>query len=133
MLSCRRIITLIVLAIMPFVLKYAALSEQAMHYLKYMLLINTYYIMGTAVNTTLIAGVLAMPKQRIVPKFRTTMTKELAATASVPRCPIITEYMEKATLQEISFPRAGRESFTKSENRALFLKYIWQSCAASDG
>ncbi len=48
---------LIVLAIMPFVLKYAALSEQAMHYLKYMLLINTYYIMGTAVNTTLIAGV----------------------------------------------------------------------------
>ena len=28
-----------------------------MHYLKYMLLINTYYIMGTAVNTTLIAGV----------------------------------------------------------------------------
>ncbi len=28
-----------------------------MHYLKYMLLINTYYVMGTAVNTTLIAGV----------------------------------------------------------------------------
>lgn len=48
---------LIILAIMPFVLKYAALSEQAMHYLKYMLLINTYYIMGAAVNTTLIAGV----------------------------------------------------------------------------
>ena len=28
-----------------------------MHYLKYMLLINTYYIMGSAVNTALIAGV----------------------------------------------------------------------------
>ena len=28
-----------------------------MHYLKYMLLINTYYVMGAAVNTTLIAGV----------------------------------------------------------------------------
>ena len=28
-----------------------------MHYLKYMLLINTYYITGTAVNTTLIAGI----------------------------------------------------------------------------
>ena len=27
-----------------------------MHYLKYMLLINTYYVMGAAVNTTLIAG-----------------------------------------------------------------------------
>lgn len=48
---------LIVLAITPFVLKHAALSDQAMHYLKYMLLINIYYVMGTAVNTTLIAGV----------------------------------------------------------------------------
>lgn len=48
---------LIVLAATPLVLKYATLSEQAMHYLKYMLLINTYYVMGAAVNTTLIAGV----------------------------------------------------------------------------
>ncbi len=48
---------LIILAITPFVLKYAALTEQAMHYLKFMLLINTYYVMGAAVNTTLIAGV----------------------------------------------------------------------------
>lgn len=48
---------LIILAATPFVLKYASLSEQAMHYLKYMLLINTYYVMGAAVNTTLIAGV----------------------------------------------------------------------------
>ncbi|NBJ94078.1 MATE family efflux transporter [Parablautia muri] len=48
---------LIVLAATPLVLMYAELSEQAMHYLKYMLLINTYYVMGAAVNTTLIAGV----------------------------------------------------------------------------
>lgn len=48
---------LVVLGITPFVLKFASLNETAMHYLKYMLLINTYYIMGTAVNTTLIAGV----------------------------------------------------------------------------
>ena len=48
---------LIILAIMPFVLRYASLSGQAMHYLKYMLWINTYYVMGAAVNTTLIAGV----------------------------------------------------------------------------
>ncbi len=48
---------IIILAATPLVLKYAALSEQAMHYLKYMLLINTYYVMGAAVNTTLIAGV----------------------------------------------------------------------------
>lgn len=48
---------LIILAAMPLVLRYASLSDQAMHYLKYMMLINTYYVMGAAVNTTLIAGV----------------------------------------------------------------------------
>lgn len=50
---------LIVLVSIPFVLKFASnsLTETALHYLKYMLLINTYYILGTAVNTTLIAGV----------------------------------------------------------------------------
>lgn len=50
---------LIVLISIPGVLSYAgaSLSETALHYLKYMLLINTYYISGTAVNTTLIAGV----------------------------------------------------------------------------
>lgn len=48
---------LIILAITPFVLRFATLNDTAMHYLKYMLLINTYYIMGAAVNTALIAGV----------------------------------------------------------------------------
>lgn len=50
---------LIILASMPLVLGYAgeSLSEQAMYYLRNMLLINTYYVMGAAVNTTLIAGV----------------------------------------------------------------------------
>ena len=48
---------LLILAATPFVLHFAKLSETAMRYLKYMLLINTYYIMGSAVNTTLIAGV----------------------------------------------------------------------------
>lgn len=47
----------IVLVVTPFVLKFASLNETAMHYLKYMLLINSYYIMGSAVNTALIAGV----------------------------------------------------------------------------
>lgn len=50
---------LVILASMPLVLAYAreSLSEQAMYYLRNMLLINTYYVMGAAVNTTLIAGV----------------------------------------------------------------------------
>lgn len=48
---------LIVLAIIPFVLRFASLNETAMHYLKYMLLINSYYITGTAVNSALIAGI----------------------------------------------------------------------------
>lgn len=47
----------IVLAVTPFVLRFASLNDTAMHYLKYMLLINSYYIMGSAVNTALIAGV----------------------------------------------------------------------------
>ena len=47
----------VVLAVTPFVLKFASLNDEAMHYLKYMLLINSYYIMGSAVNTALIAGV----------------------------------------------------------------------------
>lgn len=47
----------IVLAVTPFVLRFASLNDTAMHYLEYMLLINSYYIMGSAVNTALIAGV----------------------------------------------------------------------------
>lgn len=48
---------ILVLIATPFVLHFADLTNTAMHYLKYMLLINSYYIMGSAVNTTLIAGV----------------------------------------------------------------------------
>ena len=48
---------LIVLATMPFVLRFANLTETGKGFLKGMLLINTYYVMGQAVNTTLIAGV----------------------------------------------------------------------------
>lgn len=47
---------LIILAVRPFVMQYADLTEQAKYYLGYMLLINTYYVMGAAVNTMLIAG-----------------------------------------------------------------------------
>ena len=42
---------------MPFALTHASLTPQALDYLKFMLLISTYYIMGTAVNTCLIAGI----------------------------------------------------------------------------
>lgn len=50
---------LIVLISMPFVLQYASMqfTETALHYLKWMLVMNVYYITGTAVNTMLIAGV----------------------------------------------------------------------------
>ncbi len=50
---------LIILCSTPLVLAYAkdSLTDTALHYLKYMLLINTYYVMGAAVNTSLIAGV----------------------------------------------------------------------------
>ncbi len=48
---------IVILCATPFVLRFADLTDTAMHYLKYMLLINSYYVMGAAVNTTLIAGV----------------------------------------------------------------------------
>lgn len=48
---------LVILCATPFVLQFADLTDQAMYYLKYMLFINSYYVMGAAVNTVLIAGV----------------------------------------------------------------------------
>lgn len=48
---------LIVAAIYPFAVSHANLSETALSYLKFMLKVNVFYIMGTAVNTTLIAGI----------------------------------------------------------------------------
>lgn len=48
---------LIILASTPLILKFAKISPVAHQYLKTMLFINTYYVMGSAVNTTLIAGV----------------------------------------------------------------------------
>lgn len=47
----------VVLIARPFVLNYASLSDTAMQYLSTMLLITSYYIMGIALNTTLICGV----------------------------------------------------------------------------
>ena len=45
------------LALTPVTLHIVSLSETALDYLKFMLLVNTYYITGTAVNTTLIVGI----------------------------------------------------------------------------
>ena len=67
-----------------------------------------------------IAPALAIPKQATVPKFRATTTTALAATISLPRCPIMTEYIENASPQETSLPKAGREYFIKSANKTLF-------------
>lgn len=48
---------LIVLGAMPLALRFADLTEAGRGYLRSMLLINTYYVMGQAVNTTLIVGI----------------------------------------------------------------------------
>ena len=47
----------IILIAMPFVLRFADLSSAGKAYLKTMLLINSYYVMGAAVNTTIICGI----------------------------------------------------------------------------
>lgn len=46
-----------ILASMPIMLNFAELTETGKGFLRTMLLINSYYVMGAAVNTTLIAGV----------------------------------------------------------------------------
>ena len=48
---------LIVLVIIPFAIRTASLTPNALDYLKFMLFINTYYITGTSVNTCLIGGI----------------------------------------------------------------------------
>jgi putative MATE family efflux protein len=47
----------LILAATPFILRFARLTEEAKGFLLIMLLINSYYVMGAAVNTTLIVGV----------------------------------------------------------------------------
>ncbi|MBR0227161.1 MAG: MATE family efflux transporter [Clostridia bacterium] len=47
----------IILAAMPIMLNFADLTEAGKGFLRVMLFINSYYVMGAAVNTTLIAGV----------------------------------------------------------------------------
>lgn len=48
---------LIIFLVSPFVLEFADLTVQAHSFLKKMLFINCFYIMGTAVNTTFICGI----------------------------------------------------------------------------
>ena len=48
---------LLILLLMRPVLAFADLTELGKHYLRIMLFINSYYVMGAAVNTSLIAGI----------------------------------------------------------------------------
>ena len=48
---------IVILALTPFTVQVADISELSKEYLRFMLLVNSVYIMGTAVNTTLIVGV----------------------------------------------------------------------------
>ena len=48
---------IVVLVIIPFAIRTASLTPNALDYLKFMLFINTYYITGTSVNTCLIGGI----------------------------------------------------------------------------
>lgn len=49
--------SVIILILIPIILSFADITDQAMHYLKYMMFINTYYIWGAAINTTMICGI----------------------------------------------------------------------------
>lgn len=47
----------VVWLLIPVAMEYAMLTDQALKYLKFMLYVNVYYVSGTAINSTLIAGV----------------------------------------------------------------------------
>lgn len=47
----------VILAVTPFVLHFIHLAPQAQHYLKYMMLMAAYYIIGNSLNSTIISGI----------------------------------------------------------------------------
>lgn len=48
---------LVVLALTPLVLRVITLNDQARHYLKYMMFMAAYYIIGNSLNSTIISGI----------------------------------------------------------------------------
>ena len=48
---------LVILAVTPFVLHFIHLAPQAQYYLKYMMLMAAYYIIGNSLNSTIISGI----------------------------------------------------------------------------
>lgn len=48
---------LVILAVTPLVLRVIHLAPQAQHYLKYMMLMAAYYIIGNSLNSTIISGI----------------------------------------------------------------------------
>ncbi len=48
---------LVILALTPLVMKFIHLAPQAQHYLKYMMLMAAYYIIGNSLNSTIISGI----------------------------------------------------------------------------
>jgi Na+-driven multidrug efflux pump len=47
----------VILAVTPLVLHFIHLAPQAQHYLKYMMLMAAYYIIGNSLNSTIISGI----------------------------------------------------------------------------
>lgn len=48
---------LVILAVTPLVLRFIHLAPQAQHYLKYMMFMAAYYIIGNSLNSTIISGI----------------------------------------------------------------------------
>lgn len=47
----------IILCVIPFVSYFSTLSENAKHYLRFMLIVCSYYVIGKSINTTVISGI----------------------------------------------------------------------------
>ena len=62
---------------------------------------------------------VAMPVQKQMTRFLTMLAMEFAAAASLPMCPIMTEYMVKPSPHISSSPRIGAVYFQKSRSSTL--------------
>ena len=65
---------------------------------------------------------LPIPVLMQITRFFTTVTMELAAVASVPRWPMMTEYTVTPPPQAISFKKMGKLYFQNSRSRAKSIR-----------
>ncbi len=130
---------LIVFAIMPFVMRFVDINEAAAHYLKYMMYINTYYVMGTAVNTTFIVGVFRSGGDSrfgmfcdLIDMWGYALPMGFLA-AFVFKLPVIWVYFILCTDEFVKWPWVFKHYFSKKWIRNITKEYASEAETSQDG